>query len=474
MDDEIADASAVPHPDCILRLASAVHRFSIPCINTEDQLSFEDSFKTCSANHPSTLSVLRAADVSRQEIKKNMADAKLSHEALSKALREYMPSINQILLSCKFQPGAAMLDKRLVFSWYSGIERTPKKKRNFDSEALMFELVITLAAYGLSESNMGCDACVEGDFPQASRQFAKTAGVFQYLGEDLLPNWMANSKQHAEMEKESLAETRVGVCVALTSLYMAMAQQMAVSTILVKPGVPNYALVGKLCLGVAEDLESFVSTMRSKSPTHMSRMDPNFMTLITFLINAQQATSLYFLARSLWTASDYGVAIAALSEATVAMRQRSSPTGRGIPEITPNGPLRLLVTDINAFRIHMGSLLKSWEKDNSLVYFDKVPPSVPANKALKAIQLKKVVEFTLEMRDPLPLGDIHGPWDDNTAANSNSTVTSSIEGLTAASVGNDAPPSYGEAMANPSFVEGRERSDSEYARELQEKLNMQN
>lgn len=84
---------------------------------------------------------------------------------------------------------------------------------------------------------------------------------------------MANSKQHAEMEKESLAETRVGVCVALTSLYMAMAQQMAVSTILVKPGVPNYALVGKLCLGVAEDLESFVSTMRSKSPTHMSRME---------------------------------------------------------------------------------------------------------------------------------------------------------------------------------------------------------
>ena len=76
-----------------------------------------------------------------------------------------------------------------MFSWYSGIEKTSKKKRKFDSEALMFELVITLAAYGLSESNMGCDACVEGDFPQASRQFAKTAGVFQYLGEDLLPNW---------------------------------------------------------------------------------------------------------------------------------------------------------------------------------------------------------------------------------------------------------------------------------------------
>jgi len=114
----------------------------------------------------------------------------------------------------------------------------------------------------------------------------------------------------------------------------------------------------------------------------------------------------------------------------------------------------------------------------------QVPPSVPANKALKAIQLKKVVEFTLKMREPLPLGDIHGPRDDNTAANSNSTVTSSslgtynvdgmVDGSTAASVGDDAPPSYGEAMANSRFVEGRERSDSDYARELHAKLNMQN
>ena len=99
---------------------------------------------------------------------------------------------------------------------------------------------------------------------------------------------------------------------------------------------------------------------------------PSFLTLITFSINVQRAISLYFLARSLWTASEYGVAIAALSEATVAMRTRSSPTGRGLPEIEPNGPLQSLVGEMNGFRLHMGSLLNSWERDNSLVYFDKV------------------------------------------------------------------------------------------------------
>ena len=268
---------------------------------------------------------------------------------------------------------AISLPERLVFSWTSGIEHMKTKhKHYFDSEALMFELVLSLSTYALSEANIGCDACMAGNFPEASRQFSKTAGIFQYLGDDVLPNWMAKSKQHAEMEKESLAETRVGVCVAFTSLFMAMSQQMAVATILIKPGVPNYSLVGKLCLGIAEDLEAFVSTLRAKSPVHMSRMDPAFLTLITFCINVQRALSLYFLARSLWISADYGVAIAALSEATVAMRVRSSPVGRGLPEIEVRGPLSSLVGEVNGFRLHLSTLLNSWERDNSLVYFDRV------------------------------------------------------------------------------------------------------
>jgi len=193
----------------------------------------------------------------------------------------------------------------------------------------MFEFVLSLATYALSESNIGCDACVDGDFPQASRQFAKTAGIFKYLGEEVLPNWMANSMQHAEMENETLAETRVGVCLAMQHLYMAMGQQMAVAVMLAKPGTPNYVLLGKLSSGIAEELESFVTTFRSQSPVHMSRIDKSFLTLITFLTNIHRSLSLYFLGRSLWLSCEYGVAIASMSEATVAARTRATPTGRG-------------------------------------------------------------------------------------------------------------------------------------------------
>lgn len=451
---DIADASNPPHPDCIIRLCSAVHRFSIPYINPKDQLSFEQSFKSCSTNHTSTRAVIAQADERRVTVKKNMVDGKLDHSELSGALVEYLPLINQILLSCKFQAEAARLDERLVFSWSSGIEHMKcKKKHYFDSEALMFELVMSTATLALSVSNVGCNECIQGNFASACKQFAKSAGVFQHLGEDLLPNWMANSRQVAEMEKSSLAETRVGCSVAFHLLFQGMAQQMAVVTVLVKPGVPNYTLVGKLCCGIAEELESFVKTLRSQCALHMQRMDPNFLTLITFTINVQRSLSLYFLSRSLWSDCEYGVAISALSEATVALRTRTSPSGRGLPQIESDGPLVSLVPEVNGFRLHMGNLLKAWEKDNSLIYFDKVPPSVPTNKALKAIQLKKCEKFTLEARDPLPLG----------------AQIDVVEVTAESNNSNPLPPSYDEALINDPNLQ--EKVDEEMAKELHEKLN---
>ena len=117
-----------------------------------------------------------------------------------------------------------------------------------------------------------------------------------------------------------------------------------------------------------------------------------------------------------------------------------------------------------------------------MVYFNKVPPSVPSNKALKAIDLKKAEEFVLEQKDPLPLGvpaDLEplpserssvlstSGGDDDVAASNHSTAASGGDG-------DLPPPSYDLAMSNDSRLatgESRERSDSDLARELSERLN---
>ena len=110
---------------------------------------------------------------------------------------------------------------------------------------------------------------------------------------------------------------------------------------------------------------------------------------------------------------------------------------------------------------------------------DKVPPSVPANKALKAINLKKVEAFVLEMRDPLPFGapiDLEPPTDEsNIAASNHSSVSNDVSASNQSGNGDEnlPPPSYDLAMSHDSRLAGPalERSDSDLARELSERLN---
>ena len=63
--------------------------------------------------------------------------------------------IGQILLSCKVQPEAALLDNRLVFEWSSGLQ---KGNVFYKSEALMYDLAMTIACEALSNAAIGCDS----------------------------------------------------------------------------------------------------------------------------------------------------------------------------------------------------------------------------------------------------------------------------------------------------------------------------
>merc|ERR1719464_404245 len=104
---------------------------------------------------------------------------------------------------------------------------------------------------------------------------------------------MANCTDQVERENESLAETRTAVAEAFTVLFQAMSQQMAVATVLAKPDEPNYALLGKLCLGIADDVDSSIATLRSEAPV-MQRIDPEFVKLATLNSSIQRTLSLYF------------------------------------------------------------------------------------------------------------------------------------------------------------------------------------
>jgi len=389
------------HPDAMVKLSSTVLRFRCPTIDKTKgfNISFVKSFKTV-GTHATTKSVLEQADSSRSYLRNALATegTDIPHKRIIGAAQKYLPMINQILLACKFQPESARLDVRLLFEWASGIEKIP---RSFKSEAIMYELIMTIVTEGLGTAGLACDESANGDFASASRNFKRASGIMQFIATDQLPQWI--SKANLD-EQELPSEITIGACEALAMLFLANAQQMAIAATLVKSGVPKYSLLAKLSLGVTEQLEIFVKAIRSKAPTQKSLMDPDFYTLMAFQIELHRSLSNYFLGRSHWEGGEYGLAISFLCSAISMIRTRTSIVGKGLPEISSKSSLKAIEGDLDQLRSHMNILLTSWEKDNSKIYFEKVPFSVPQDKQLmNGVHMMKAEEYKMDDVDPLPL-----------------------------------------------------------------------
>jgi hypothetical protein len=320
-----------------------------------------------------------------------------------------------------------------VFEWTSGIEN---EKKSFKSEAIMFDMVMCVVAEGLGKAGCATEASIAGEFAAASRDYAAAAGIFSFLADDHLPKWIARG---SHTDEDSLpVECCVATANGLKQLFIANGQQMAVATVLIKPGTPNYSLMAKLCLGIVEQLEGFISHMRDNAFNQMARIDKDFFTLVTCQIQIQKSLSLYFHARSLWDQEhDYGLAIAMMSEATVVLRTRDSAASKGVPDVNAIPALRALSKDLTDLRAHMALVLKEWEKDNSSVYFEAVPRTVPEDKKLQqGVKMNKMEKYTIADAEPVLL----------------------------ALPETNAPKS---SAAKPSMS----RSDSDLARDLQERLN---
>jgi len=243
---------------------------------------------------------------------------------------------------------------------------------------MMYELVMTIASNAMGRAIAGCQERNIGDYAAASRQFKAAAGVMQYLAEDQIPKWTSRSGDSHSIELPS--EAKLESCGAFKTLFLAVGQQMAVATALSKPGSPNWSLLAKLCLGISEQMTLFVSTMSSTASLGMAKIDPFLFALARFQIKFQSALSLYFLARSVWESKvSPGLAIAMLTEAIALMKGQDYYNKEGLPKMDQKN----LTEDATQLRKHMKDLVKSWERDNSSIFFESVPSAVPENAKLR-------------------------------------------------------------------------------------------
>ena len=101
---------------------------------------------------------IQKADSNRSYLVKSLGTKgkDVPHATIVSAVSRYIPSIHQLLLTCRVQPENAQLDSRLIFEWSSGIEA---KSRFFKSEALMYELVMSIATEAVATAGVGSDQC---------------------------------------------------------------------------------------------------------------------------------------------------------------------------------------------------------------------------------------------------------------------------------------------------------------------------
>ncbi len=114
----------------------------------------------------------------------------------------------------------------------------------------MYELVMTVACAALATGRAGCDSSVSDDFAAAGKHFKVAAGIWQYLGQDLMPKWIARGSD--ALQKDLPIEASTGVADAMTQLKLAVTQQMIVSAPLLKNNTKmSYSLMAKLTLGIS-------------------------------------------------------------------------------------------------------------------------------------------------------------------------------------------------------------------------------
>merc|ERR1711933_199941 len=256
----------------------------------------------------------------------------------------------------------------------------------------------------------------------ASRYYATAAGAFKSLANEQLPKWSTRGSMQEELWPLECSQS---VASALYQLFAANGQQMAIATVLAKPGIPNYALLAKLCLGVHDQLNQFFDMMQTNSITLMDRIDQEFYTLLSFQIPLQKALSLYFQARTQWDKNNFGIAIALLSDALKGLQTKTTASryvnnnkmgkGRrinttfassysseevGIPDISRKSNrgriFKSLGAELKDFRKHVTMLLQSWESENSNLFFETVPGTVPTqNKIQEGLQINHLHTYEL-------------------------------------------------------------------------------
>jgi len=266
---------------------------------------------------------------------------------------------------------------RLIFEWTSSLEVEAKRGKTqvfYKSEAMMYDMVMAIASQAFAEAHLAQAEAKAEHFLEATKHYKSASGVMLFLAHEQLPRWAGQANN--VFDHNLPCETSIEVCEAFAQMFLAMAQQMAVATVLRKPGEANCSLLAKLSLGVAEKFEECLAIFRCKANKQLPRIDPSIIAFVEGQGKLHKSLSEYYQARSMWDKILLGELLTGYGTAIVMLRESITLLGHLPKSSLPKSDLNVLVK-------HMKAVVASWEKDNNTIYFEQPPKSVPEDRKLR-------------------------------------------------------------------------------------------
>jgi len=348
------------------------------------------------------------------------------------SVNQFLPYAFQLMNSVLQASEGVRLEAKLEFKWESGLSTARGGRRMAENSdpALMFDLGMAVAAKALALGNLATLAAGDlrsgaGGAGPAVAHLREAAGLWAWVAAERLP------------ERYAHAECAAAVAEGLGQWCLARAQLAAAAQMALKYDASKDALLAKLCVGAAQMIKRAVDGMRARAGPQYERLPAPFLAQLALSSSLAQGLAYLYVARAAAAEQRAGLAVAAIRRAQELVGERAGPAAVGLPPL--DGPLQEIQGEVAALRAHIQRTEAAYNKDNSSVYFLPVPDGRDVELP-GAVTMKQATPFAPPELPPL---DLEG------------------RGASASSSGEKAEGEEGK----------RERTDSDLARELQEKLN---
>ena len=231
--------------DCLHRVCASLHKFRVPLCKNNGGVDYEASFVSSSGSEEAT-ALVKNLNITRKQMLVELSSPTNTGSMRLSCVDAYLPLIASLLNSLNMQPPVT-IEKQFVFEWRGAFNSDPNLYSQ--SSEMVFEVGMVLHTKAVLHYSLAYEM-LQGDtvsnLQLAGQNLKTAAGIMKFLGQDLLPKWLAGPAGKCSRPPELSEE----VCLAYAELFTASAQQMAFVKALTKVGGSPPVILSKVGAGV--------------------------------------------------------------------------------------------------------------------------------------------------------------------------------------------------------------------------------